>query len=462
MKKSIIAGLALTLTLSLTSAVMAESDADEINNKLSECVFQDSALAGTHIDFTTTDLDGNQVNSADLFSNAEITMVNIWRTTCGFCVDEFPRMNEIANDISGKDFQIVTYCADANNDEKLETARGLVGGYDGMVHLAADSSVDDALLFEATPTNYFVNREGYLVSPGLEGALVNYYEQLFDYYQTNSIELAKNGAFENQDEEESEASEDAEASEENDASEETETAEDNYLEPAPGTEVAQPGDVFTEDDGSLVVYGEDGELHPLDEDTEASENTEENTDEADETTEAADAETNEQYPQPDFISELEADNGIYEDSPAVGTHVEFTTKGLNGAELDSDRLFSNAEITMVNIWRTGCDHCVAEFPQMEEIAEEYADKDCQIVTYCADAIDEESCARAEELLGNCEYLGRLANDMSFCESLPFEGTPTTYFVNREGNIVSPGFQGVMLDYYGRLFDFYLEHSTAAE
>jgi len=457
MKKAIIAGLALTLTLSMASAVMAEADQPAFPSDLDtdEVIFEESTPVGTYVEFTTTDLDGNEVDSESLFGNADITMVNIWRTSCDFCIGEFPQMNELAANIADKDFQIVTYCCDAHDDESCEKAHGIVSDFGNMTHLADDFSFDSSLQFEGTPTSYFVNREGYVVSPGLMGALVNYYEQLFDYYQAQSRTLSENGEF---------------------AEQETES-EDEPMQPAPGTEVAQPGDRLLDDDGNVQVVTEDGELVDAEEydaamgEDEASEEAAETDGEAEENVaseEATEAESTdgedssgytELYPQPDFLNELKEKGAIYEGSPAVGTHVDFTAEGLNGNEMDSDTMFSLTGITMVTIWTTENDRCVEELSHFEEIAEEYSEKDCQIVTFCADAIDEESCAHAEELLGTNNYLGRFDTGESFRKALPFEGTPVTYFVNRAGNIVSPGFKGTLGDDYGRLFDFYLEHSA---
>ena len=41
------------------------------------------AKDGSVISFQTTDLDGNAVDSAELFAKNKITMINIWGTYCG-------------------------------------------------------------------------------------------------------------------------------------------------------------------------------------------------------------------------------------------------------------------------------------------------------------------------------------------------------------------------------------------
>ena len=49
-----------------------------------------SEMTGQEISFQTMDLDGNPVNSADLFAANQITMLNMWETSCPHCVQELP------------------------------------------------------------------------------------------------------------------------------------------------------------------------------------------------------------------------------------------------------------------------------------------------------------------------------------------------------------------------------------
>ena len=48
--------------------------------------------SGTGLSFETTDVYGNPVKSSDLFSGHKVTMFNIWETTCGACISEFPNL----------------------------------------------------------------------------------------------------------------------------------------------------------------------------------------------------------------------------------------------------------------------------------------------------------------------------------------------------------------------------------
>lgn len=176
---------------------------------------------------------------------------------------------------------------------------------------------------------------------------------------------------------------------------------------------------------------------------------------------AAMAESKAQFPQPEFMNELDERFQIISGiAPEPGTKIEFKAKDLNGNDIDSASLFSQADITMINVWQTGCYPCVEEIPELQKLADEYAGKGCQVVTYCADTVDEETIGQASEILGDCSIV-TLAQDKSIDDALPIEATPTSFFVNKDGVLISNGVEGALVDYYGQFFDFYLENSADA-
>ena len=175
------------------------------------------------------------------------------------------------------------------------------------------------------------------------------------------------------------------------------------------------------------------------------------------------AEENAEFPQPDFVSQLEQEEQISDISPEPGTEVYFTTKDLAGNEIDSESLFAQADVTMINVWQTGCQPCVNEMSELQALADEYAEKGCQVVTYCSDAFDED--AERIELASNImsDYsLTTMRFDDSFDDVLPVRATPTSFFVNRDGVLLSKGIEGAQTDLYGKFFDFYLENNGAEE
>ena len=73
----------------------------------------DTAVFGT---FSAKDLDGNEVTQ-EIFASNKLTMVNIWATFCGPCINEMPDLGELAAEYADKGVGIVGIPLDVT-DEK--------------------------------------------------------------------------------------------------------------------------------------------------------------------------------------------------------------------------------------------------------------------------------------------------------------------------------------------------------
>ena len=91
------------------SAAMTESKTSSVESKTSSASSQSSASsakegstasAGTETEtekfpaFETTDTKGNKVTEK-IFADKDITMVNVWGTFCGPCINEMPELQKI-------------------------------------------------------------------------------------------------------------------------------------------------------------------------------------------------------------------------------------------------------------------------------------------------------------------------------------------------------------------------------
>ena len=136
---------------------------------------------GSEISFEGKDLDGNPVSSKELFAENDITMINIWRTWCSVCVEEFPEMNELAKKYADRKVGVITYCADAEDEELTEKAINIIGEYDGFKkNLAFSESTDNALPWNSTPMTYFVDKEGKVLCNPIKGAAPDMYPEYLD------------------------------------------------------------------------------------------------------------------------------------------------------------------------------------------------------------------------------------------------------------------------------------------
>lgn len=126
---------------------------------------------GETLSFKTSDLEGNTVDSAELFSKAKVTMVNCWATWCGPCKGELPELGEMAKELEAQGCQLVGLCTDAMDDETVATAKQLLSDANAAyLNLRCTDEITDDLSLMAWPTTYFVDSEGKLLAAPFEGA----------------------------------------------------------------------------------------------------------------------------------------------------------------------------------------------------------------------------------------------------------------------------------------------------
>lgn len=133
-----------------------------------EALIQEEASGASQIVFTCQDMDGNVV-SETVFSEAKLTMINVWATYCNPCLSEMPGLGELAGEYEPGEFQIIGIISDVMEGadaETMDNATALVEmtGAD-YTHLLLNESVYYALLTDVTavPTTFFVNENGEVV-----------------------------------------------------------------------------------------------------------------------------------------------------------------------------------------------------------------------------------------------------------------------------------------------------------
>lgn len=135
---------------------------------------------GTEISFDTVDLDGNPVNSKDLFAQNKVTMINIWGTTCGPCIKEMPELEEMNKEFQAKGGVIIGMVDDVtkDNQKNLEAAKEIISE-NGVTFLNICSwdGYTDLLPADGTPTTYFVDSNGKLIGTPVSGAVPSKYRE---------------------------------------------------------------------------------------------------------------------------------------------------------------------------------------------------------------------------------------------------------------------------------------------
>lgn len=141
--------------------------------------------AGSAISFETTDLDGNPVSSADIFSQNKITMVNIWGTFCGPCINEMPDLEILNQRIGDKGCGLVGVVIDAGGDYQMAvigTAEEIIADTGASyLNLLPWEGIDDQFPAQYIPTTYFVDSHGNIVGETAVGSRgADDYEALID------------------------------------------------------------------------------------------------------------------------------------------------------------------------------------------------------------------------------------------------------------------------------------------
>jgi len=139
----------------------------------------DYSGAGKEYAFTTQTLDGETVNSADIFSQAKVTMVNVWGSFCPPCLKEMPDLARIHADYAEADFQIIGLLQDvfaldsSTAQDAVEIVEATGANY---LHLISSDEVIESVTrsIYAVPTTLFVDSEGKLLCSPVVGS--NVYE----------------------------------------------------------------------------------------------------------------------------------------------------------------------------------------------------------------------------------------------------------------------------------------------
>ncbi len=133
-----------------------------------------TAEDGSTVTFETVDLAGNPVNSAELFSQYELTMVNLWGTFCGPCKQEMPGLEELNRKMKERNIAVIGVVVDiaGPNDRELIEEAEEIAARTGVTYpnLLPWDGIDTAMPSMYIPTTYFVDPEGHIVGEAAVGA----------------------------------------------------------------------------------------------------------------------------------------------------------------------------------------------------------------------------------------------------------------------------------------------------
>ncbi len=119
---------------------------------------------------------------------------------------------------------------------------------------------------------------------------------------------------------------------------------------------------------------------------------------------------------------------------------DFSSQSINGYPAFSNATFGNSGLTMVNFWATWCGPCIEELPYLQRLSGAYAGR-LQIITVL---FDSQTDGAVDTALGIINGMGftlpviRCNSSLkkAFTAHDSLAALPTTFFVDRNGHIVS--------------------------
>ena len=148
---------------------------------------------------------------------------------------------------------------------------------------------------------------------------------------------------------------------------------------------------------------------------------------------------------PEILNEETDANGDVQKFPS------FEGKDLDGNEVKSNELFSANAVTVVNFWFTTCSPCVGELGELDALNKELADKGGALIGVNAFTLDgdETAIADAKDVLAKkgATYQNVYFDSSSAAGAFTSNifAFPTTYVVDRNGNIVGEPIVGAITE-----------------
>ena len=130
-------------------------------------------------DFNAQVVDGDTAGN-EIFADYELTMVNLWTTTCNYCIMEMPDLEAIRAELQkkGVKFNIVGMCLDVNqggsvDEKKLDKVKTIIS----KTGIQYDTLIPDDVLWNgrlkgvnAFPETFFVDKNGNIVGETYVGS----------------------------------------------------------------------------------------------------------------------------------------------------------------------------------------------------------------------------------------------------------------------------------------------------
>lgn len=176
--------LAASLVVTACSGAGGNASAPKADSKASSAMKEENTASSDKEEkkekfpeFKTTDINGNEVTEK-IFADKDITMVNVWGTFCGPCINEMPELQKIYESLP-ENANLIGIVADVPEGMKdgVDNAK-YIEGQTGVKYTnltLSDSLAPFAQRFYAVPSTIFVDRDGNIIGDPVMGADIDAY-----------------------------------------------------------------------------------------------------------------------------------------------------------------------------------------------------------------------------------------------------------------------------------------------
>ena len=171
-KKILILGMALMLAAGISacnaSSKTSSTEATTTESKQADAKAEDSKQAESDKEdkkfpeFSAKTVSGEDISS-DVFKDSKLTVVNVWGSWCGPCVQEIPELQKLYESMKDKDVNVIGLAQDAGTD--LDAVKEIIDKnkvtYQNIVPEGATE--DFVMNLMAFPTTFFVDSDRNIV-----------------------------------------------------------------------------------------------------------------------------------------------------------------------------------------------------------------------------------------------------------------------------------------------------------
>lgn len=150
--------LVLAAVTALFAAACGQQESEKKTEETGQSAEEKESVFG---EFKTRTLNGDDADQ-EIFSQSKLTMVNVWATFCGPCINEMPDLGEISRAYDSSRFQIVGLISDVTEPEDESALEIVEATQADYTHLTASEDLMNGVLrkINVVPTTIFVDRDG--------------------------------------------------------------------------------------------------------------------------------------------------------------------------------------------------------------------------------------------------------------------------------------------------------------